>query len=175
MKAKKVNEAIDFQRGQDPKRAMDIGIFYQKWRTDHDGKILFTCFFYLLDPMGNKKTYWVHLYYSTKNESQRADTVYFDGERLIGGWGFSGTSFAISNMQNKPADRMFNKDEATFWDNPEYFNKNTIDQLTDSKKAKKWFDEMTGEWFETPFLEMMSGWFKSGVCKVDHAELKFKG
>jgi hypothetical protein len=173
MKAKKVNEAIDFQRGQDPKRAMDIGIFYDKWRKDHDGKILFTYFFYLLDPMGNKKTYWVHLYYSTKNESQRADTVYFDGERLIGGWGFTGTSFSLGNMQNKPSN-MFNKEEASFWDDPKVFNK-IIDRLEDSKKAKSWFIEMTEEWFESTFEEMMGGWFQSGVCRVDHTELKFKG
>lgn len=180
MRAKKVNEGLDFERGQDPMRAMDLGIFYKKWREDHDGKILFTNYFYLLDPMGNKKTYWVHLYYSTKNESQRADTVYFDGEKLVGGWGVTrdsfsaGNSFSIANMQNKPANHMFNKDEASFWDNPTVFNK-IIDQLTDKKKAEKWFKEMTEEWFETPFEEMMNGWFKSGVCRVDHSELKFKG
>lgn len=174
MRAKRINEILDFERGKDPMRAMDLGIFYDKWRKDHDGKILFTYFFYLLDSMGNKKTYWVHLYYSTKNESQRADTVYFDGERLIGGWGFSGTSFSLGNMQNKP-NKMFTKEEATFWDNPQYFNKNTIDQLTDKKKAEKWFREMTEEWFEMGFTAMMESWFNSGVCRVDHSELKFKG
>lgn len=169
-----INEEVNFERGKDPMRAMDLGIFYEKWRKDHDGKILFTYTFYLMDPMGNKKTYWVHLYYSSKNESQRADTVYFDGERLIGGWGFSGTSHSLGNMQNKPSN-MFTKEEATFWDNPEYFNKNTIDQLTDPKKAKKWFAQTTEEWFESTFEELMRGWFNSGVCRVDHSELKFKG
>jgi hypothetical protein len=173
MRAKKVNEGLDFQRGQDPKRAMDIGVFYDKWRTDHDGKILFTCTFYLLDPFKNKYTYWTNLYYSTQNVSHGADSVYFSGERLIGGWGFNGTPFSLSNMQNKPTN-MFNKDETSFWDDPKFFNK-IIDQLTDKVKAEKWFKEMTEEWFEDGFDTMMRKWFKSGVYRIDHSELKFKG
>ena len=100
--------------------------------------------------------------------------MYFDGERLIGGWGFSGTPFAISNMQNKPADRMFTKEEDTFWDNPQAFNKE-IDQLENKKTAEKWFKEMTQEWFEDDFFKMMKKWFNSGVNRIDHSELKFKG
>lgn len=174
MKAKRVNEAnLDFERGKDPMRAMDLGIFYKKWREDHDGKILFTYFCYLLDPFKNKYTYWTHLYYSTQNISHNTDSVYFSGERLIGGWGFSGTPFSLSNMQNKPTN-MFNKDEASFWDDSKVFNK-IIDQLTDKKKAEKWFKEMTEEWFEDPFDTMMRKWFISGVYRVDHSELKFKG
>ena len=125
--------------------------------------------------MKNKETYWVHLYYSTKNESQTADSIYFSGERLIGGWEprRGGIPFSLSNMQNKP-DHMFNSAEASFWDNPEVFNK-IIDQLSDPKKAEKWFKEMTEEWFEDPFDTMMRNWFNSGVTRVDHAELKFRG
>ena len=174
MKAKTILEALDFDRSQtDPLKKMGIGIAYKKWREDHDGKILFTYYCYLLDPMKNKETYWVHLYYSTQNVSHGADSVYFSGERLIGGWGFSGTPFSLSNMQNKPTN-MFNKDETSFWDNPEVFNK-IIDQLSDPKKAENWFKEMTEEWFEDPFDSMMRKWFASGVCRVDHTELKFRG
>jgi hypothetical protein len=173
MKAKKINEALDFERGKDPMKAMEIGIFYDKWRKDHDGKILFTYMAYLKDPMGNEKTYWTHLYYSNNNEGRKVDTVYFSGERLIGGWGFSGTPLSLSNMQNKPTN-LFNKDETSFWSDPKVFNK-IIDQLTDKKKAEKWFKEMTEEWFEDGFDKMMKSWFKSGVCRVDHSELKFKG
>jgi hypothetical protein len=166
-----LTEALDFERGQDPMRAMELGIFYDKWRKDHDKKPLFTCYFYLTDPFKNKYTYWVHLYY--ENGSRKEDTVYFSGERLIGDWGFSGTPFSLSNMQNKPTN-MFNKDETSFWSDPKVFNK-IIDQLTDKKKAEKWFKEMTEEWFEDPFDTMMRSWFRSGVYRIDHSELKFKG
>lgn len=174
MRAKLIKEDINFERGLDPLTSMDIGIYYKKWREDHDGKILFTYFFYLLDSLKNKYTYWVHLYYSTKNESERADTIYFDGERLIGGWGFSGTPFSLSNMQNRPI-KMFSKEEATFWTDPKYFDKNIIDQLSDNKKATKLFKEITEDWFESEFEEMMKKWFNSGFYRVDHSELKFKG
>lgn len=173
MKAKEVNETLDFERGQDPKTAMSIGILHRKWREDHDGKIIFTYFCYVVDPFKNKYTYWTHLYYSTKNESQRADTVYFHGEGLIDNWRFRGTPFSLSNMQNKPVN-MFTKEEATFWDKPEVFNK-IIDQLLDPVKAKIWFYEMTEEWFEDKFESMMIKWFNSGVYRIDHTELKFKG
>jgi hypothetical protein len=174
MKAKKINEILDFQRGRDPKRAMDIGIYYKKWRDDHKGKILFTYLFYLLDSIGNKKTYWVHLYYSDSNESQKADTVYFDGEKLTEGWGTSGVSFSLSNMQNQPSE-MFSKEEAIFWDNSEIFNKEIIDQLDNPRQAKKWFKEMTEIWLEMGFSDMMERWFNTGIYKVDHSELKFRG
>ena len=123
--------------------------------------------------MENKKTYWVHLYYDNKGEGGSVDTVYFDGERLIGGWGQSGTPNSLSNMQNKPTN-MFSKEESSFWDNPQVFNK-IIDQLEDKKTAENWFREMTEEWFEQAFFAMMRSWFNSGVTRVNHSELKFRG
>jgi hypothetical protein len=76
-------------------------------------------------------------------------------------------------MQNKPVN-LFSKDEDLHWNNPNSFNK-IIDQLTDPKKAKKWFSDITEEWFESDFEEMMNAWFNSGTYTINQSELKFKG
>lgn len=168
MKAKRVNEGLDFERGQDPKRAMDLGIFYKKWREDHDQKPLVIYRFFLSDPMGNKKIYTVTLMYKSKNGNHIGDTVYFTNERLLSP---SGTMFSLSNMQTKP-DHVFDAAETTFWDKPETFNKE-IDQMV--KSPKGWFNDMCEEWFEQPFETMMKSWFRSGIMRVEKAEFQFKG
>ena len=174
MRAKTLNEVLDFDRSQtDPLKKLGIGIAYKKWREDHNDKPLFTVYFYLKDPMKNEYTYWVKLFYANHGEGGSVDTVYFYRERLLRSWGNSGIPNSLSNMQNKPTN-MFSREESSFWDNPEVFNK-IIDQLGNPKTAEKWFKEMTEEWFEDDFFEMMKKWFNSGVYRVDHTKLKFHG
>ena len=169
MKAKTIYEALDFNRDQaDPLRKLGIGVGYKLWRAEHDKKPLVVFRFDLVDSMKNKKIYTVHLMYKNKNGSKDGDTVYFAAERLFSP---SGTIFALGNMQNQPV-QMFDPAETTFWDNPEAFNKE-IDHMTSNPRG--WFDNMTEEWFDQPFEQMMRSWFSSGVMKVEKTEFIFKG
>jgi hypothetical protein len=172
MKAKKVFEK--FVADSDPIKDMGIGIFYKQWRIDHNHKPIITYIFYLIDPMNNKKRYIFFIYYAHEVAlANERDSIYFRGERLIGGWEYgSGTGFALSNMQNKP-DRFFDSAEDTSWLHSKVFEKDVIDNLKDEKSAEKMINDISNEWFEEPiFLEMMKKWFKTGVMRIDHIEMK---
>jgi hypothetical protein len=161
-----VRESIEFQRGQDPKRAMGIGKAYDIWREEHNGKPFILVKFFLKDHMDNKKRYIVELFYESDYDDEPNDSIWWGRGKLISAWQGSGGLFSVGNMQNKPS-QFFEGDseERMMWTNPSQFNKEVIDHMLNDN-AKGALDHIINEWWECDFEIQFREWFDSGVMTV---------
>lgn len=139
---------------------------YSKFRRAMNGKRIAHWAFYLTDPMGNKRTYYVNVMY---RETPRKDEIYYS-EQLVSSWSGSGQPHALSNMQNKPT-RLFSSEEAVGLGEND-FNQ-AIDAFFDGKvKAEKWLSELNQEWLGSDVPEMVKDWLRSGVQRYNKHEFK---
>ncbi|HPI82162.1 MAG TPA: hypothetical protein PK122_02950 [Candidatus Paceibacterota bacterium] len=159
-----VRESIDFQRGQDPRRAMGIGQA-AIWRENHADKPFAQITFFLKDPMGNKKRYVATLFYGPDYEGSE-DSIWWGRGRLISAWQGSGGISSVGNMQNKPVQFFEGDDEERMmWNNPDEFSKRVINPLLDNR-VKEVIDHITEEWWEGNFEDQLREWFSTGVMTV---------
>ena len=162
-------ESLEFQRGQDPKRAMGIGKFYDIWRNEHTKKPIVKICIYLTDSMGNKKRFVLFLNYEA-NWDGYSDSIWWNRGRLMGGWEGSAMGFATSNMGNKPVDFFSgDSDERTMWRDAEVFNREVIDPIL-SGNVKSGIRDIMEEWLEGDFEQMLREWFATGVMRVSKIE-----
>lgn len=157
-----------FERGKDPKKSMDIGMFYDIWRKDHLNKPILKINYLLTDPYENKKTYSVQVIYTQKY----GDTLEFGNEILRGNWMGAGPVFALANMQNKPY-RYFGE-ETTFWEDhlKHQFNKEIIDNCN-KEHVNELLVYLSREFLdEDDFDEQMRKWFATGVMTVHELKVQ---
>lgn len=141
---------------------------HDKWRRAMNGKSIGRFIFFLQDYSGNKKRYVVNIKYNETVEENELSL----SEILIGGWeDKAATSFALSNMQNKPGKLFGMTDSLGFTD--AYFN-TLIDAFSkDDTTAEKFINEIfEKEWLGKDIKTLVSDWIKTGVMKFVKYEFK---
>ena len=139
-------------------------INYDKWRRAYNKKPIARIVVYLKDPSGNKKRYIAFLMY---RETQDSDVLYFS-ERLIGDWKGAGSSFTLSNLQNKPKNYFGGPQETTFYRDENEFNE-FIDNL--NKNVTKTVSEFFKDWFGETIQRGLGSWFRTGVYEIDNIKV----
>ena len=121
-----------------------------KWRRAYNGKMFASKIVYLEDYNGNKSRYRIGFKYK---ETSSQDVVSLS-ESLFGGHEGSGTSFAISNLQNNPT-RLFTSDDVYMWDDGTEFDafiasgSKGLDEILEFFLGSKRVDNAIMEWFNT--------------------------
>jgi hypothetical protein len=167
---KLVKESIEFERGLEPSRAMGIGKFYEIWRKEHNKKPIARITFYLSDLFENKKRFIATLYYEHNWEGY-SDSIWWGRSELLGEWEKTRQSFAISNMQNKPANDFFegNDDERIMWIDDFRFNDDMIDPLSKGR-VKETIRGLIDQWWDVDFETALKDWFKTGIMTLHNIE-----
>jgi len=174
-----VRESIDFERGQDPKRALAIGK-YEGFRNRYNKKpfLEISIDLYKNDiskPGPEEATYKVYLFYERDwEETGDPDSVYFFNEKLFDNSGVAPREIPMKIMDNEPIYFFeYGNEERTMWkeEQEELFNTNIIDLFL-KEKYQALVNNLSEEWFESPdFMNMLSEWISSGNYRTDSAEI----
>ena len=164
-----VREYIEFEQGKDPKRAMGIGKFYEIWRDEHQDQPIIKITANLSRFGTDEALIEVLLYYKRDTRVKRGieiseDILSFE-ENKMGAVGL------------KPENYFPEPDEYISYDNPESFNKEIIDILSDQgdNGARKIIEEYISEWWEDErgLDQILREWVKSAAWSVDDVEVEY--
>lgn len=146
---KLVKEHIEFDRGQDPKRAMGLGKFYEIWRGNHLNEPILSAYFRLKDQDLKEYVYVVDLIYGQeeawkpKTPGEMQDSVWFE-EAL---YKSKGSRFRKDPIVANPDWHWFpTEEEPTYWTTADSFNKQIIDKI--EKDPESVFTVLAEDWFE---------------------------
>jgi hypothetical protein len=164
---KLVKEHIEFDRGQDPKRSMGLGKFYEIWKKDHLNEPILSIYFRLKDQDLKEYVYVVDLIYGkeedwTKNSTEDRDAIWFEE----GLYKAKGNRLRKDPIASKSSWNWFPmEEEKTSWQKSDIFNKQIIDKL--EKNPEEVFAKLAEDWFETTPSEI-------GESLIQGLEKEFK-